>query len=83
MSALVGAGGETLSFTKEIVGAAASLRFEDLPGDVVEIVRQCVLDWVGVTLAGSREPGPAMVLAELAAFGTGTATVVGDRKSVV
>jgi 2-methylcitrate dehydratase PrpD len=54
------------SFTADIAAQAAGLRYEDIPSDVVELVRQCVLDWFAVTVAGSREPAAEIVLAELA-----------------
>jgi 2-methylcitrate dehydratase PrpD len=43
------------SATHEIAARTAALRYEDLPQDVVEWARQTLLDWFGVTLAGSRE----------------------------
>ena len=52
------------SFTREVADRAVSLGYQDLPDDVREIVRQCVLDWLGVTLAGSREPAALIVLEE-------------------
>jgi 2-methylcitrate dehydratase PrpD len=51
--------------TRALAERVAALAFEDLPGDVVEIARQCLLDWLGVTLGGSREPGPRVLLAVL------------------
>jgi 2-methylcitrate dehydratase PrpD len=46
----------------------------------VEIVRQCVLDWLGVTLAGGREPAAVIALAALRDDHPGDrgATVVGS-----
>ena len=66
------------SFTADVAARVAALRYDDLPADLVELTRQCVLDWFGVTVAGSREPAAEIVLAELAdECPTGTATVVG------
>jgi 2-methylcitrate dehydratase PrpD len=67
----------TGSFTAEVAVRAARLRIEDIPSDVVELVRQCVLDWLGVTVAGSREPAARIVLAEAAEECAGGSTVVG------
>jgi 2-methylcitrate dehydratase PrpD len=63
-----------VSLTADVASAAAGLQFEDLPEDVVEVATQCVLDWLGVTLAGSSEPAAALLLEELA---PGSSTVVG------
>jgi 2-methylcitrate dehydratase PrpD len=41
--------------TAQLAERASSLRYEDLPDDVRVLARQCVLDWLAVTLAGSRE----------------------------
>jgi 2-methylcitrate dehydratase PrpD len=43
----------------------ASLRFEDL-GDSLPILRRCVLDGLGVALAGSEQPGMAPLRAHIA-----------------
>src|SRR3954468_13756911 len=66
-------------FTAFVAEQAAALSFEDLPDDVVEIGRQCVLDWCGVTVAGSVEPVTRILLEEMADDGLGAAgvTVVG------
>jgi 2-methylcitrate dehydratase PrpD len=48
-------------FTAAVAERAATLQRADLPADVAEIARQCVLDWFGVTLAGSREHAAALV----------------------
>jgi 2-methylcitrate dehydratase PrpD len=53
------------SFTADVAARVCGLRYADIPPDVVELARQCVLDWFGVTLAGSREPAAEIVLAEL------------------
>jgi len=57
--------GETW-FTAELAGRASSLQFDDLPADVVELARQCILDWFAVTVAGAGEPAARIVTAELA-----------------
>jgi 2-methylcitrate dehydratase PrpD len=41
--------------TGELTRRAASLRYHDLPLDIRQWARHCVLDWLGVTLAGARE----------------------------
>jgi 2-methylcitrate dehydratase PrpD len=67
-------------FTAAIAERAASLRAEELPDDIVELARQCLLDFFGVTLAGSSEECATLVLDELRSLagpaGAG-ATVIG------
>ena len=53
-----------------------------LPADVRELARQCVLDWIGVALAGSSDPLPRLLIDEaLADGGKPLATVVGHSRS--
>jgi 2-methylcitrate dehydratase PrpD len=52
--------------TFALAGRSSALAFGELPDDVVEIARHALLDWFGVTLGGSREAGPATLLASLA-----------------
>src|SRR3954462_9365666 len=70
-------------FTAEVAAQVAALSFDDLPADVVELARQCVLDWVGVTVAGSREPVTRILLDDFEDQGLGAGpagvTVVGHR----
>jgi len=44
------------ALTFSVADAAAQLRFEDLPAEAVELVRQCVLDTLGVAVAGAADP---------------------------
>jgi len=41
--------------TAELSERIAATRYDDLPEDIRELTRQCMLDWLAVTLAGSRE----------------------------
>jgi len=47
--------------TAEIVERARRVDLAELPDDVRAVARHCVLDWIGVTLAGSAEPAAAIV----------------------
>lgn len=49
-------------FTAELARRAAGLRRRDLDSDLVIRAQQCVLDWLGVTLAGSAEPATTMLV---------------------
>lgn len=52
-----------------------------LPGDVLEIAKQCVLDWFAVTLAGAGEELSGIVRAEAEAVGAlPEAGIVGTRE---
>jgi 2-methylcitrate dehydratase PrpD len=71
---------DEMSATHDIAARVASIRYEDLPPDVVEWARQTLLDWLGVALAGSREQ-LARILRDEAAEqgGNPVATIVGGK----
>ena len=50
--------------TQSLAARAQTLRYDQLSPEARQLVRQCVLDYVAVTLAGASEPLAAMVLAE-------------------
>ncbi len=69
--------------TLKLAENSMSLSLEALPGNVIEVARHCFLDWLGVTLAGSREPLSRILLDEaLDEGGNPQATVVGDGRKV-
>jgi len=47
--------------TAVLAAQASGLRFTDIPADVVTVAKQCILDTIGVAIAGAAEPGPRMV----------------------
>ena len=53
--------------TRALAQRSSSLRLDELPGDVVEIARQALLDWFGVTLGASREPAALALIETLPA----------------
>jgi 2-methylcitrate dehydratase PrpD len=55
----------------ELARFAAGLRFPDLPEIAVAVAKQCVLDTLGVTIAGAREPGPRALRSVLGSRPTG------------
>jgi 2-methylcitrate dehydratase PrpD len=64
--------------TARLAARSEGLRFSSLPPDVLTVAKQCLIDWLGVTLAGGTEPVSKLVRAELAAQGGHEqATVVG------
>ncbi len=59
------------------------IRYDDLPADAVEVAKQCLLDWVGVTLAGCSEPLATMLRDEvLDEGGNAQATLIGSAHQV-
>ncbi|HVA43651.1 MAG TPA: MmgE/PrpD family protein [Acidimicrobiales bacterium] len=52
----------TSGFTAELARRTAGLQRSDLEADLVVRAQQCVLDWLGVTLAGSREEASTILL---------------------
>ncbi len=60
---------ETLHVTHELARFAAGIRYEALAPRVRFMARQCLLDWLGVTLAGAGEPLAVMLKAEAAEEG--------------
>ena len=43
-----------VAVTAEIARRAATLAWNDLPDDLVERTRQCLLDWFAVTVPGAQ-----------------------------
>jgi 2-methylcitrate dehydratase PrpD len=68
--------GTTGALLEQVLG----LPLDSPPPDVAAIVRHCILDFLGVTLAAIDEPLAAMLRAELAPDGTGEATILGRRE---
>jgi 2-methylcitrate dehydratase PrpD len=68
-----------VSDTRDIAAAVTELRFEDLPGPVVEAARRAVLDGFANMLAGSTQPIAGPLLAHVAEWSHGTATIAGHR----
>ena len=64
--------------TRRLADYASGLTLEQIPADVVTIAKQCLLDWLGVTLAGAQEPLTQKLLDYARAEGCGDhATLIG------
>ena len=37
-------------------------RFKDMPEPVIQKAKECFLDWMGVTLAGTTDPAAAVIM---------------------
>ncbi len=46
---------EPAEVTRELAAFSQALAFDQLDGDVVTVAKQCVLDWLGVTIAAASE----------------------------
>lgn len=47
---------DATGLTAEIAARAAGIRHDSLPGPAATVAKQCLLDWLGVTLAAVDEP---------------------------
>ncbi len=69
--------------TEAIAERYRDLRYEDLPADVVLLAKQCLIDWLGVSLAGCREPVSAILATEMLDQGAHPqATIIGRSPRV-
>lgn len=73
----------TPAVTSEIAQRAAILGFKDLPDDLIERTKQCLLDWFAVTLAGAQDELTDILIQEtLEDGGKGPASLVGRKEKV-
>ena len=72
-----------MEVTKRLSEYIVNLKFSDLPRDVVKGAKLCFLDWLGVTLSGSKEP-LTHILSAVAEEqgGKPQATLIGRKKKV-
>jgi 2-methylcitrate dehydratase PrpD len=57
---------ETRTVTSALAERVAAMRLVDLPPAALTVAKQCLLDWIGVALAGRDEPLVRILLGELA-----------------
>jgi 2-methylcitrate dehydratase PrpD len=57
---------ETQPLTAALAALVASMRLEALPPAALTVAKQCLLDWLGVALAGRDEPLVRILIDELA-----------------
>ncbi len=55
----------TTGTTSRLAARTAHSRFEGLPPAAVTVAKQCLLDFIGVTVAGMREPLTRILLADV------------------
>src|SRR5579883_875101 len=58
------ASAQTETVTAALASRAAALRPETLPAEIRLLVRQCLLDWLAVTIAGAQEELTRILVAE-------------------
>jgi 2-methylcitrate dehydratase PrpD len=66
------AGEERESVTRALVEAVRGIRFDEIPEEARQTAHHCLLDFLGVTLAGSREPLTDILIAEVVRGEAGT-----------
>jgi len=67
-----------IDLTRVLAGKASALDYNGLPAPAREIARWCVLDYLGVALAGAQDPLVQILLDEMAeASGSPQASVIG------
>ena len=67
---------------RTLAGRWAGLTPSDVPDEASAVARQCILDWFGCTLAGSREPLSRILVDEVVGLeARGPCTVVGTTSS--
>lgn len=70
--------------TAEIARRAAHLGWTDLPDDLVERTKQCLLDWFAVTVAGAQEELTDILVEEALEDGAvGSASLVGRTETTL
>lgn len=67
--------------TKHLTRFASELRFADLPDSVVELMKWCIIDQLGVQFACSVFKGPVLAQRYARSFGSGAASVVGTSRT--
>ena len=51
----------TVPITAKLARHCLALDYDSLPSSAVFLAKQCILDWLGVTLAGAEEPLTVML----------------------
>ena len=57
---------DTETLTAALAARVSALRLADLPPAALTVAKQCLLDWIGVALAGRNEPLVRILIDELA-----------------
>jgi 2-methylcitrate dehydratase PrpD len=77
------AGATSQGLTATLAAACREVRYETLPPGAIAVAKHCLLDWLGVTIAGSREPLAAILREQaIEEGGAAQATLVGTGERV-
>jgi 2-methylcitrate dehydratase PrpD len=75
---------QAVPVTAELARRAAAMAWRDLPDDLVERTKQCLLDWFAVTVAGAQEELTDILVREAIEDGAkGPASLVGRSEKVL
>ena len=70
-----------MNATQTLARYARKLRYRDIPGEVIERAKACILDTLTVSLYGSTKPWSKMVSEYVRSIGSkGNATVIGSKQ---
>ncbi len=58
-----------MDLTRKLAKFASNMTFEALPSEVIEVAKQCLMDWWAVTAVGAMEPAATIVRKEALADG--------------
>ena len=73
-----------IAVTSEIAKRAAHLAWSDLPDDLIERTKQCLLDWFAVTVAGAQEELTDILIRDALEDGAkGPASLVGRSETTL
>src|ERR1700756_714145 len=71
---------QAADLTMALAEAASALGYDDLPAAARALARQCVLDYLGVALAGAADPLVRILVDEMSeAAGAPQASIVGHE----
>ena len=69
-----------MALALEIARRACALRYDDLPSEAIHWAKVGLLDYIGVTLAGSTEPAAQLAMQALGVPGGGASAVFGTAR---
>jgi len=74
---------DTQTLTSALAGRVSAMRLVDMPQQALTVAKQCLLDWIGVALAGRGEPLVRILIDELAPADdpSGVAILGHDRRA--
>ena len=72
---------DTQTVTAALAGRVSAMRLDEIAPAALTVAKQCLMDWLGVALAGRNEPLVQILLEELAPFGhTEGVAVIGHNR---